>query len=111
MQSFLTSFTISYNLRHDSSGHVFQGRFKAFVVEEDSAYRDRVTRYIHLNPGHIPSLREAPVEVRQAAVRDEAWSSYGAVIGLRLCPPWLDRGAVLAGFTGGLAAKQKACAV
>jgi REP element-mobilizing transposase RayT len=108
MQSFLTSFTVSYNLRHGSGGHVFQGRFKAYVVEEDSAYRDRVTRYIHLNPACIPSLREAHVEVRQAAIRDEAWSSYAAVIGLRSCPTWLDRVAVLAGFPGALAAKQKA---
>jgi REP element-mobilizing transposase RayT len=110
MQSFLTSFTVSYNLRHGSGGHVFQGRFKAFVVEEDSAYRDRVTRYIHLNPACIPSLREAGVEVRQAALRDGAWSSYGAVTGLRRCPKWLDRTAVLAGFPGALAAKQKAYA-
>jgi len=110
MQSFLTSFTVSYNLRHGCGGHVFQGRFKSFVVEEDSAYRDRVTRYIHLNPACIPSRRQAAVEVRQAALRDERWSSYGAVIGLRRCPKWLDRAAVLAGFPGALAAKQQAYA-
>ena len=110
MQSLLTSFTVSYNLRHGAGGHVFQGRFKAFVVEEDSAYRDRVTRYIHLNPACIPSLQEAGVEVRQAALRDEVWSSYAAVIGLRRCPSWLDRSAVLAGFPGALAAQQRAYA-
>ena len=53
MQSFLTSFTVSYNRRHHTSGHVFQGRYKAFLVQDDSSYRDEVTRYIYF---HDPEL-------------------------------------------------------
>lgn len=56
MHSFLTSFTVSYNRRHHSSGHVFQGRYKAFLVEDDRAYASEVSRYIHLNPVRISSL-------------------------------------------------------
>ena len=100
MQSFLTSFTVSYNRRHHTSGHVFQGRYKAFLVQDDSSYRDEVTRYIHLNPGCIPSLMDAPIDARQRVIREYRWSSYGAAIGLRRCPRWLDRQAVLHGFPG-----------
>ena len=110
MQSFLTSFSVSYNRRHRTSGHVFQGRYKAFLVEEESEYRDQVSRYIHLNPACIPSLRGADVAVRQRVIRDCPWSSYAAVIGLGRCPRWLDRRAVLAGFRGRLQERQQAYA-
>jgi REP element-mobilizing transposase RayT len=111
MQSFLTSFTVSYNRRHQTSGHVFQGRYKAFLVDDDSSYRGEVSRYIHLNPACIPSLKDAPVEVRQRAIRQCPWSSYGALIGLRSCPRWLDRDAVLGGSPGQrLADRQQAYA-
>ena len=110
MQSFLTSFSVSYNRRHGTSGHVFQGRYKAFLVEEESHYRDQVSRYIHLNPACVPSLRDAELPVRQRAIRDCRWSSYAAVIGLGRCPRWLDRRAVLAGFPGRLQERRQAYA-
>ena len=100
MQSFLTSFTVSYNRRHRTSGHVFQGRYKAYVVEDNSSYTASVARYIHLNPACIPSLKAAPTSERQREIRDCRWSSYGQIIGLRRCPRWLDRSAVLRGFGG-----------
>ena len=107
MQSFSTSFSLTHNRRHRRSGHVFQGRYKAFLVEEDRAYRDRVSRYIHLNPACVPSLRDADTAERQRAIRNCKWSSYGALIGLRRCPRWLDRRAVLSAFPGSLREKQQ----
>jgi len=107
MQSFLTSFSVNYNRRHGTSGHVFQGRYKAFLVEEASNYRGQVSRYIHLNPACIPSLRDAEVAVRQRTIRDCPWSSYAAVIGLRRCPRWLERRAILAGLPGRLRERQQ----
>ena len=44
-----TSFVIWYNRRHEQSGHVFQDRYKAQIVDKDG-YGTAVTRYIHLNP-------------------------------------------------------------
>ncbi|MDR1187895.1 MAG: transposase [Bifidobacteriaceae bacterium] len=38
-----------FNWRHDRVGHLFQGRFKAFPVNDD-AYLAAVIRYIHRNP-------------------------------------------------------------
>ena len=100
MQSFLTSFTVSYNRRRQTSGHVFQGRYKAYVVEDAGSYRAELSRYIHLNPACIPSLKNADTEIRQREIRDFRWSSYGQIIGLRPCPGWLDRKSVLRGFAG-----------
>ena len=63
MQSFLTSFCVSSNRKRRSSGHIFQGRFKAQLVE-DECYRSRLSRYIHLNPIRTHSFRETTPEER-----------------------------------------------
>ena len=95
MQSLLTSFTISLNRRHRSSGHIFQGRFTAHLVENE-AYGAEVSRYIHLNPVRIKTLRQAPVSKRRQALRSFAWSSYGACIGLTPGPEWYEPAELLA---------------
>ena len=42
-------YTQRFNRRHDKVGHVFQGRFKAILVDRD-AYLLEVCRYVELNP-------------------------------------------------------------
>ncbi len=66
-------YTQKYNRDHNRVGHLFQGRYKAFVVEKDS-YLLELSRYIALNP------------VRAGLVRSPeewVWSSYGATAGVR----------------------------
>lgn len=36
MQRFNTTYTVYYNRRHKRSGHLYQGRYKAVLIEEDS---------------------------------------------------------------------------
>jgi len=43
------SYTTYINVKHQRSGHLFQGRFKALVVDRD-AYLLELSRYVHLNP-------------------------------------------------------------
>lgn len=77
-------FTQRFNQRHRKVGHLFQGRFKAVLVDRDS-YLLAVCRYVELNPvraGMVPHPGDWP------------WSSYGALTGQAPCPPWLDRSAV-----------------
>jgi REP element-mobilizing transposase RayT len=65
-------YTQRYNRRHGRVGHVFQGRFKAIVVDRDG-YLLELARYIVLNP------------VRAGMVKNPAryyWSSYRATAGL-----------------------------
>jgi len=108
MRSFLTSFTSTYNHRHGSCGHVFQGRYKAFLVEDVKAYRFKVTHYIHLSPARIAPLADEPPSVRHEEAVHCPWSSYGQILGVRACPSWLARNAVLDGWGANLAEKRTA---
>jgi REP element-mobilizing transposase RayT len=49
MQNLTFRYTKWINWRLNRSGHLFQGRFKAVLVDADS-YLLELTRYIHLNP-------------------------------------------------------------
>jgi len=95
MQSLLTSFTITVNRRHHSSGHLFQGRFTAHLVENE-AYGAEVSRYIHLNPVRTKALRQASVSARRRALRSYGWSSYAACLGLTAGPAWFEPAELLA---------------
>jgi putative transposase len=44
-----STFTIRLTRFHAQHGHVFQGRYKALLIEDDH-YAARVCDYIHLNP-------------------------------------------------------------
>lgn len=65
MQRLLTSYCLSFNLRHDRTGHLFQARYKAILCC-DERYLAGLIRYIHLNP-----VRAGLVEKPQ----DWPWSS------------------------------------
>jgi REP element-mobilizing transposase RayT len=100
MASLLTGYTVYYNLRHETSGHVMQGRFGSTVVSGD-AYLLRLSRYIHLNPVVTQGCRELPFSERREALRAYEWSSYRKYIGLAPAPPWLIREPLLAMMPGG----------
>ena len=50
MHWLLSAYTIGLNHRHQSSGHVFSGRYKALIVEGSGGYLKTVCDYVHLNP-------------------------------------------------------------
>ena len=83
-----TTYSIRFNRRHSRSGHLFQGRYKAIVVEADE-YAKELIRYIHLNPVRPRDKRKpVPVERRKDLVR-YPWSSHQAYSGKRKPPQWL----------------------
>ncbi len=106
MQSFMTSFTISKNRRENSSGHLFQGRFKAFLVE-DATYGREVSRYIHLNPVRAVSMNTLEVGKKRGVLRDFRPSSYSSIIGISKCPTWLARPLLLKRFGNILKEQQR----
>jgi putative transposase len=79
-----------WNRRHETVGHVFQGRFKDQIVEHEG-YLLALCRYIALNPTRA-GLVEEPADWR--------WSSYAATIGLTPLHPALSASAVLRQFGG-----------
>lgn len=54
MRHFNISYTGSFNRRYNRSGHLYQGRYKAFLIDKDN-YLLEVSRYIHLNPLRMKS--------------------------------------------------------
>jgi REP-associated tyrosine transposase len=52
MRRLLTAYTIYFNRSYSRHGHLFQGRFKSFVVDK-SGYLLALSRYIHLNPAKM----------------------------------------------------------
>jgi putative transposase len=71
------NFCQAHNKRHDTVGHLFQGRFKAIVVDRES-YLLELARYVVLNP-----VRAGLV----ARPEDWPWSSYRATAGLPVSMP------------------------
>lgn len=57
-------FTQASNRRHQRSGHLFQGRYKAILVDADT-YLMELIRYVVLNPvraGMVDQPREVAME-------------------------------------------------
>lgn len=73
-------YTQKYNRRHKKTGHIFQGRFKAILVEKES-YLLELCRYVVLNP-----IRAQMVE----NPKQWLWSSYCATAGFKKPPEYLS---------------------
>ena len=80
-QRFNTAYTGYYNRRHKRAGHLYQGRYKAILIDKDS-YLLELSRYIHLNPVRIKKVCKQELSERFACLRNYRWSSnrgYGLV--------------------------------
>ncbi|HOW56879.1 MAG TPA: transposase, partial [Smithellaceae bacterium] len=54
MRHFNISYTGAFNRKYHRTGHLYQGRYKAFLIDADN-YLQEVSRYIHLNPLRMKS--------------------------------------------------------
>ncbi|MBI2214771.1 MAG: transposase [Acidobacteria bacterium] len=80
MQWLNGSYAAWFNRKYDRSGHLFGGRFHAFIVEKESYYLELI-RYVALNPVRAKMVTR-PEEYR--------WSSYRATAGYEPAPAWLQ---------------------
>lgn len=121
------SYAIKFNWAHQWKGTVFQGRFKAIVIEEFKNVV-RVARYLHLNPVRISGLGLGKDDQRRARIADienpEAelinrrlarlsqypWSSWQVYGGHLPAPRWLDTG-MLQGGCGGSTPRARRAAI
>lgn len=90
MRWFQTSYTVRFNRRHRLSGHLFQGRYKAVVVDpQERQYLVTLSDYMHLNPvrARMISLQERLFDYR--------WSSYCFYVAKEGRPKWFDPERVL----------------
>ena len=82
------SYAAYFNKKHERKGHLFQGRFKAILVDGDE-YIKELSRYIHLNPVRA-GMVEKPYQY--------PWSSYSYFIGRSKSPDWLNTDWTLGSF-------------
>ncbi len=75
------AYTVYFNRRHRVSGHLFQGRYKSFLVQEGK-YLLELSRYVHLNPVRGVNLGRGNPRERRKRLRAFKWSSYPGYSGL-----------------------------
>lgn len=102
MQYLLSGYANWFNTRHSRPGHLFQGRFKGELIE-DERYFWNVSRYIHLNPvrGERP-LVERP--------EHWPWSSYPGYRWKRRRVDWIAYDSVYGAWQGGRGGADPAAA-
>lgn len=81
-------YTQTINRKHRRVGHVFQGRYKAILVEKDS-YLLELARYVVLNPVRARMVSD---------IGEWRWSSYPTMIGVEASPEWLQTDWILGQF-------------
>lgn len=81
-------YTQRHNHRHNKTGHVFQGRYKAILIDKES-YLLEVSRYVVLNPVRAMLVKRPD---------DWKWSSYLATAGIAKTPEYLTTDWILGRF-------------
>lgn len=82
------AYTSYFNKKRERAGHLFQGRYKAIIVEADE-YAKELSRYIHLNP-----VRAGVVKMPE----EYEWSSYCYYTGKKEPVEWLCMDFILGYF-------------
>ena len=73
------SYTSWFNFHHDTCGHLYQGRYKALLIDADN-YLLEVSRYVHLNPVRAGRLRHCDYKEKLQYVYKYQWSSAAGYI-------------------------------
>lgn len=99
MQWVSVSYAVYFNRRYRRNGHLFQGRYKSFLVDTDEYILD-LSRYIHLNPVRGRLIGRGTPRERRARLRNFKWSSYRGYAGLTKPFAFIDESVILDGLTG-----------
>ncbi len=99
MRHFNMRYTSHYNRRHKKVGHIYQGRFKGILVDKD-IYLTMLSRYIHLNPVRIKSIKHMPYREKLKYLQKYKWSSFPGYINKRKKQEFIDYDLVLEEYGG-----------
>jgi putative transposase len=97
LQNLSFRYTRWVNWRQGRTGHLFQGRYKAVLIDADTYLRE-LTRYIHLNPVRAGMVRKP---------EKYPWSGHRAYLGLETIP-WLTTDWVLSQFSEKVSVARRA---
>ncbi|MEO0136176.1 MAG: transposase [candidate division WOR-3 bacterium] len=99
MRHFNISYTGWFNRRYQRCGNLYQGRYKAFLVDVDN-YLLEVSRYLHLNCVRVSSWVNKGYLARWRYVQGYCWSSLGGYLYKERVLPFMTYGLIL-GMVGG----------
>ena len=91
-------YTQRFNRRHGVVGHLYQGRYKAILVQKE-AHLLELSRYVVLNPVRAHMVKH---------IEEWQWSSYPLIIQDSFTPEWLDTDWLLGQFGKQRAAARRA---
>lgn len=97
MRHFGLTYTVRFNKRYKRSGHLFQGRFKAILIEEDP-YLMALSRYIHLNPIRAKGWEGKEVKDKWKYLKEYPWSTLPGYIEERKGVSWIQYEKIMAYF-------------
>lgn len=100
MKHFLVTYTVRFNKRQRRMGHLFQGRYKSLLVEQDE-YLLPLSRYIHLNPARAKRLEDEDTKSLRKYLRGYRWSSFPGYCSVRKRLKWIDYSWLLKAYFGG----------
>ena len=95
MQKIGTGYTMYFNQKHKRSGVLFQGKFKAILIDRDE-YFLHLSGYIHSNPVEIiePGWKDAGIKdwpMVNDFLQKYRWSSYQDYIGIKNFPSVINK--------------------
>lgn len=99
MRHFNISYTAAFNRRHDRVGHLYQGRYKAILIDQDS-YLLELSRYVHVNPIRVRGYQREEYQKQITLLKSYPWSSLSGYLSGQKTLPWVNYAAVL-GYVGG----------
>jgi REP-associated tyrosine transposase len=91
VQRLNTSYALYFHHKHRNPGHVFQGRYRANLVENDE-YLVALSRYIHLNPVRTAAARRMSKSQRVRRFEAFRFSSYSGYVKAAAEEPWICYG-------------------
>ena len=106
MRHFLVTYTVRFNRRNARAGHIFQGRFKSLLVDEDE-YLLPLSRYIHLNPIRTIRFKDADFQTKSEYLKKYPWSTFPGYCYLRKRNKNIDYGWFLSTYFGEDTAKGR----
>jgi REP element-mobilizing transposase RayT len=99
MRHFNIAYIGYFNRCHKRVGHLYQGRYKAILVDKD-AYLSVLSRYIHLNPVRIKAMEKIEPRERYKRLKSYPWSSLPGYLSKRKKQHFVRYDLVLADYGG-----------
>jgi putative transposase len=95
MRKFGTGYSHYFNKKHNKMGHLFQGRFKPVIIEDDRQL-EVVFTYIHTNPVSLiePKWKEKGIKDAERAyefLENFKWHSFPDYLGKQNFPSVIQR--------------------